>query len=141
MNFLPTIHGKTKVGFFFIAILLLLLTSNAVAENTVDQLFQRVQILLNMPQPRLKIHIQIYQDQEELSEVYEMITGKPTKMPAFYLKKTNTIYLQKEKLSTGILAHEMAHAIISHYPGVYPDREITESLCQYIDKEISMRGF
>ena len=109
--------------------------------KVIDRLFQRVQMILDMPQPRLKIHIQIYQNQKELSEVYGMITGKPTELPAFYLKKTNTIYLHTEKLSTGILAHEMAHAVIDHYFIVGLPRKIAELLSQYVDRQISRGNF
>lgn len=103
----------------------------------VDRLFQRVQMALEMPKPDARVHIRLYQNQEELSEVFAKITGKPTKTPAFYWKETNTIYVQTEKISIGILAHEMGHVIIDHYFIIRPPSKICEMLCQYVDRQIS----
>jgi hypothetical protein len=107
----------------------------------VDTLFKRVQQILGMPQPSLRVKIQLLKDQKDVSWTFASITGKPTKAPAFYWKKTNTIYLQPQKLSTGILAHEMAHVIIDHYFVIRPPSKIAEMLCQYVDKEISSQPF
>ena len=107
----------------------------------VDTLFKRVQQILGMPQPSLRVKIQLLKDQKDVSWTFASITGRPTKAPAFYWKKTNTIYLQPQKLSTGILAHEMAHVIIDHYFVIRPPSKIAEMLCQYVDKEISSQPF
>jgi hypothetical protein len=103
----------------------------------VDGLFKRVQLILDMPQPKLKIHIQLYRNQKELSDMYASITGRATTAPAFYSRKVNTIYVQTEKLNSRILAHEMGHAIIDHYFVISPPPKIAEMLCQYVDKELS----
>ena len=103
----------------------------------VDWLFQRVQMALEMHKPDTRVHIRLYQNQEEISEVCVKMSGKPTKAPAFYWKETNTIYLQTEKLSIGILAHEMGHAVIDHYFIIPPPSKISEMLCQYVDGQIS----
>jgi len=111
------------------------------AGRYVDQMFQRVQIILEMPKPDLKININLYRNQDELSEVFAAISGKPTQSPAFYSAQTNTIYVHIERISPGILAHEMAHAVIAHYFIISPPEKIAEILCQYVDKEVSRGSF
>lgn len=117
------------------------LSPEAKAGRYVDQMFQRVQMILEMPKPELKVEIRLYRNQEELSGAFASITGKPTEVPAFYWRQTNTIYVQLEKLSPGILAHEMAHAVIGHYFIVTPPEKIAEILCQYVDREVSKGNF
>ncbi|MEW6666394.1 MAG: hypothetical protein AB1512_14385 [Thermodesulfobacteriota bacterium] len=115
--------------------------TEARAGRYVDQLFQRVQVILEMPKPDLRVKIKIYRNQDELSEAFAGITGRSTQSPAFYWRETNTIYVHLEKISTGILAHEMAHAVIGHYFIVSPPEKIAELLCQYVDKEVSRGNF
>jgi hypothetical protein len=117
------------------------LTPEAKAGRYVDQLFQRVQSILEMPKPDMKVEIQIFENQSALSKAFEKITGRPTQAPAFYWKENNTIYLHLEQISTGILAHEMAHAVISHYFIIPPPEKISELLCQYVDREVSKGNF
>jgi hypothetical protein len=113
----------------------------AQAGGYVDQLFQRVQMILEMPKPELKININLYSNQEELSDAFAGITGKATQSPAFYWAQTNTIYLQIERISPGILAHEMVHAVIAQYFIISPPEKIAEILCRYVDKEVSKGNF
>lgn len=112
------------------------LTPEAQAGRYVDQLFQRVQSVLEMTKPGLKVSIKLLPNQSALSGEFEKITGRPTQSPAFYWKATNTIYLQLEQLSTGILAHEMAHAVMAHFFIIPPPEKILELLCQYVDREV-----
>ena len=106
-----------------------------------DRLFKRVQLILDMPQPKLKVRIRIHPNQERLSRAYARIMGSKTKAPAFYWKKTNVIHVQTKRLSMGILAHEMGHAVIDHYFIIRPPPKIAEMLCGYVDKEISAGNF
>jgi hypothetical protein len=117
------------------------LAPEAKAGRYVDQLFQRVQAILEMPKPDLKVEIRLFRDQPALSEAFEKIAGRATQAPAFYWKESNTIYLHLEQISTGILAHEMAHAVISHYFIIPPPEKISELLCQYVDREVSRGNF
>ena len=117
------------------------LTPEAKAGRYVDQLFQRVQAILEMSKPGLKVKIKVFQNQTALSGEFEKIVGKPTQAPAFYWKETNTIYLQLEQISTGILAHEMAHAVIAHFFIITPPEKVLELLCQYVDREVTRGSF
>jgi len=118
----------------------------------VDGLFKRVQCTLDMPLPKLKVNIRLYRSRGELLAEYGRVQdlggsagsagcrGKHTDHPlAFYTKETNTIYLQTEDLTIGILAHEMGHAVIEHYFVIRPPSKISELLCQYVDQQVSSK--
>jgi hypothetical protein len=113
----------------------------AKAGRYVDQLFQRVQAVLEMPKHDMKVQIRLYRDQADLSAAFEQITARHTQAPAFYWKETNAIYLNLERISVGILAHEMAHAVIAHYFIISPPEKVSELLCQYVDREVSKGTF
>jgi len=130
-------------------------TSNISGEASlgefVDALFKRVQFTLDMPLPKLKVNIRLYRSREKLLAEYARVQGlgasgsargrgTHTDHPlAFYMKETNTIYLQTEDLTIGILAHEMGHAVIEHYFVIRPPSKISELLCQYVDRQISSK--
>ena len=120
----------------------------AIGEFT-DQLMRQVQLALDMNLPGLRVNIRLYSSNEKLAAVYARILEEsspetyvewtlksgPTPV-AFYWKSTDTIYLQTEKLSAGIVAHELAHAVIDHYFVIRPPVKISEILCQYVQKRV-----
>ncbi len=106
-----------------------------------DGLFKRVQLVLDMPMSGLRVEIQLHRNVREVREVYTQLTGQSSDAPAFYWKKNNTIHIQAENLTVGMLAHEMGHAILDHYFAVQPPTKIAEMLCQYVDKEITAGNF
>ena len=105
--------------------------------EVVDSLFKRVQLILDMPMPKLRVEIQIHRDEKEVARVFTQITGGSSNAPSFYWKRTNTIHTQPESLTVGMLAHEMGHCIIDHYFAILPPPKIAEMLCQYVDMEVS----
>jgi len=105
--------------------------------EAVDALFKRVQLILDMPMPKLRVEIQIHRDEKEVARVFTQITGGSSNAPSFYWKRTNTIHTQPESLTVGMLAHEMGHCIIDHYFAILPPPKIAEMLCQYVDTEVS----
>ncbi|MCE5333665.1 MAG: hypothetical protein LLG06_03660 [Desulfobacteraceae bacterium] len=106
-------------------------------EETIDALFKRVQLILDMPMPKLRVTIQIHRDEKAVAEEFARITGETTSAPSFYWKRTNTIHVQTDHFTVGMLAHEMGHAIIDHFFAVQPPAKIAEMLCQYVDREVS----
>lgn len=145
-HLLEEFEDKIRPSSFSYALNTIFLGENGASKDAslgefVDTLFKRVQQILDMPLPSLRVKIQLLKDQKDVSWTWASITGKPTKAPAFYWKKTNTIYLQPQELSTGILAHEMGHAVIDHYFVIRPPSKVAEMLCEYVDKEISSQPF
>ncbi len=125
--------------------------SKKVLGDFLETLFQRIQMILDMPLPGLKVKIIIHKSLDELSRLFAAEFGGPSKkqrqlgasedVPAFYVKRTNTIHLQTEKLTIGILAHEMAHCVTEHYFVIRPPPKMAEMMSQLVDREISAGRF
>lgn len=110
-----------------------------------DALLKRVQMLLDMPSSRMTVTIKILASEKEVQAHFNKVTGgvkhqyHSRRPPAFYAKKDNTVYIQTKRLHTGMLAHEMAHAVMLYYFRVPPPLKIQEMLAIYVDREISRR--
>ena len=48
----------------------------------------------------------------------------------------NTVYLNVQDVHEGMLAHELAHAIIDNFMAVRPPRATAEILATYVDKHL-----
>ena len=102
----------------------------------IDTLFLQVQAILDMPAPDKKVSIHIYHDSDQLAEAYFQAYQKEAALPAWYDHDTQTISMDLTQLRAGILAHEMAHAVIDHFFGVKPPAAAAEILAQYVDAHI-----
>lgn len=101
-----------------------------------DNLVEKVQLILDMKKP-VRVNVRIYPDKESLSEAYFQIYKKKSDIRAWYLFEYNTIYLQVDDLFAGMLAHEIAHAIVDHYLDVRPPRATAEILARYVDAHLN----
>jgi len=116
-----------------------------------DILFKRVQLILEMPMPKLRVNIVIHPDPKGLGAYFQAKYGGPTAQqtsmgaalegPAFYVRRINTIHLQTEKMRLGILAHEMAHAVTENFFVIRPPARVAEIMSQHVDREISSGRF
>lgn len=114
-----------------------------------DTLFLRVQNILNMPRPKQRVKIKLYSHQEDVHKVFVNVYGGPnatqihlgvgSDLPAFYVKKTNTIHIATDSVNRGMLAHEMAHCITENYFVIKIPTNMAELMCQYVDKVIRKR--
>jgi len=89
----------------------------------VDRLIRRVQDVLNMYPNNLSVKIYIYPEYKS-GDI------------AVYSFKTNSIRVYADRITDGIFAHEIAHAIISNYFKEPPPRKVQEILAQYVDKHL-----
>lgn len=96
----------------------------ALASYRIDRIMERVQAILDMHPEDM--HIDIF-----LSTKYK----KQNKV-AIYSPKKKAIYIIVDKVNDGVLAHEMAHAVISFYFGIPPPAKMQEILAQYVDKHL-----
>ena len=48
----------------------------------------------------------------------------------------NTIYASAENFKIGVIGHEIAHAVISHYFVVQPSVKIQEVLAGYVEYQL-----
>lgn len=105
-------------------------------KEDVDRITFRVRTLLDMYPPGFHFNIQVMENNKEIKDAYREI-GKQGAAPiAFYAQKSQTIYVSVDKLSDGILAHEISHAVINFYFSVPPPAQMQEILAQYVDKHL-----
>jgi hypothetical protein len=103
----------------------------------VDAIYERVQEILDMRGEIKKVTLRLYPNKEALARVYRAFTGSPNlRVRAWYIYERNTIYLNVEDVHEGMLAHEIAHAIIDHYLMVRPPRATAEILARYVDEHL-----
>lgn len=105
-------------------------------KKKVDALFERAQEILGMRGKVKKVIINVYADQRELHDAYYRITRRQCRIRAWYIYRTNTIYINVKDVHEGMLAHEMAHSIIDHYLMVPPPRTTAEILARYVDAHL-----
>ncbi|MCG8619448.1 MAG: hypothetical protein MI802_24770 [Desulfobacterales bacterium] len=101
-----------------------------------DTLCEKVQLILDMRKP-IRVNVRIYSDKAALDEAYYKIYKKKKSLRAWYLFRYNTIYLQAGDVFAGMLAHEIAHAVVDHYLDVRPPRATAEILARYVDAHLN----
>ncbi len=92
-------------------------------KNRTDELVGRVEALLEMyPAPfHFTIQLQPHYDGGAIAE---------------YSHRTRSITVAVDRVTDGVLAHEMAHAVINAYFPVPPPEKAQEILAQYVDKHL-----
>ncbi len=71
------------------------------ASNRVDKIIERVETILDMRPKDLNINIYLARGELKYNDV------------AYYRYKTNALYISVDKVSDGVFAHEITHAIIN----------------------------
>jgi len=104
--------------------------------NKVDTVFEKVQEILGMRRKMKKVTIHVYQNRNQLNTAYEGIYARTSHIRAWYRFRDNTVYLNLQDLHEGMLAHELAHAIIDNYLAVRPPRATAEILARYVDSHL-----
>lgn len=109
----------------------------------VDAIYERVQQILGMRKKIKKVSINIYPGDKQLYAVYLKRQNTAfrnfntsARLRAWYIYKNNTIYLNCSDLHEGMLAHEMAHAVIDNYLLVRPPGPTAEILARYVDSHL-----
>ena len=74
-----------------------------------------------------------------MNEVFRSYFKKEFNERSFYLYTNNTIYISFEDLTLEMLAHEIAHAVISRYFVVLPPAKVQEILCGYVEYILKKR--
>jgi len=104
----------------------------------VDALYERVQEILDMRGTIPKVTLRVYPDRSALARAYQAFTGNSNlRIRAWYIYERNTVYLNVEDVHEGMIAHEIAHAIIDHYLTVRPPRATAEILARYVDEHLN----
>jgi len=102
-----------------------------------DTLFIRVCTILDMPLYSFQGTLKLCRDDERLKGVYAELFGRnlaPTR--PFYAYALNTIYVSAQNCKSGLLGHEIAHAVMSRYFVVLPSVKIQEVLSGYVEYQL-----
>ena len=110
-----------------------------VLTENMDNLFNEVSDVLDIHLYSYHGEIKICLSKEELQKAFSELFNKELKAESFYYHEQNTIYITAEGLRAGILAHEMAHAIICHYFVVLPPAKVQEVLAGYAEFAINKK--
>jgi hypothetical protein len=101
--------------------------------KTLDGLYQEVSDILDIHIYSFKGTIQVLPDQQSLSSYFKRAYGIDFNERSLYYFEKDTIYISFADMTVGVLGHEMAHAIISHFFVVPPPAKIQEVLCGYVE--------
>lgn len=93
------------------------------AENRVDRIVQQVEAILDMYPERFHVDMFLYPQYKE-------------GFIAFYSHSTKSITIFVDRVTDGVFAHEMAHAVINSYFPTPPPKRIQEILTQYVDRHL-----
>ncbi|MFC1859694.1 hypothetical protein ACFL9U_16945 [Thermodesulfobacteriota bacterium] len=106
----------------------------------VDALLERVQEILNMPKKMQKIIVRICPDNEQLHAFFSYFSDRTyngeTPPRAWYCYSRNTIYINADDIHEGILAHEIAHAVVDHHLMVRPSKDVAEIIARYVEARL-----
>jgi len=95
----------------------------ALAKSRIDRIIDRVMDVLDM-HPR-RFHVKVFvRDKYKEGRV------------AYYSNKDASITLYADKITDGIFAHEVAHAVICSFFVKTPTETMQEVLAQYVDKHL-----
>ncbi len=102
----------------------------------IDNIMSRVQANLDMYPDNFRITILLLPDASALESVFRTYSLTGHVPLAFYAHKSGTIYVAVGSVTEGVLAHEMAHAVINAYFPVPPPARMQEILARYVDLHI-----
>lgn len=111
--------------------------SEGMLGRALDSLFLEVSDILDIHIYSLKINLEVFPTRDFVNKEILRCSGKVLDMPSFYYYEKNTIYISEADLRTGMLAHEVAHAIISHYFVIPPPERAQEILSGYVEYSIN----
>jgi hypothetical protein len=104
--------------------------------DAVEALFLQTCDILDMHLYSFKGTIKICTNDAHLNRVYNNIFGRDIQSCSFYASSANIIYISGEHFTSGVLGHEIAHAVISMYFVVPPPQRAAEILSGYVEYEL-----
>ena len=109
----------------------------SVIKDGIDSLFLEVCDVLDTKLKSYRGRIVVYPDIVEVGKaVYGNSQIIEASLPSVYIPSHNAIYISFKDTTAGMLAHEMAHAVISSYFVVAPPAKVQEILAGYVEYSI-----
>lgn len=110
--------------------------SSTEAGSSIDRIVFRVRNILGIHPPGFHFNIYLLDSATELEAIYSEMGLGESAPPAFYSRSTGSVFVSLDVVNDGILAHEVAHAVInSHYTPPLP-RRMQEILARFVDKNL-----
>jgi hypothetical protein len=104
-----------------------------ILNKTLDALYLEVSDILDIHVYSFHGAIKFLPDQLSVARVFREYFEQDFDERSFYLHERSTIYISLEDVTLGMLGHEIAHAIISHYFVVPPPVKTQEVLSGYVE--------
>lgn len=98
-----------------------------------DNLFHVVSDIMDIHLRNASFNLVILATDSAVADFVQSILKQRVEAPSFYDTQSNTIYISAASFRTGILGHELGHAIINHYFVVPPPEKMQEVLCGYVE--------
>lgn len=114
----------------------MLFSAEAELVEGLDSLFKQICDILDMRIYSFHGNIKICRDYAQLNMIYRDFLNKSLGTRSFYVYSLNTIYTSADNFKLGIIGHEMAHVIISHYFPVLPSTKVQEVLAMYVEYQL-----
>ncbi len=102
----------------------------------IDAVTCRVQEILGMFPKGFNVHIFLFHDGKALDAFYLKRFLRPAPSHSLYDQREHAVYLDLSRMSEGVLAHELGHAVITVFSVIPPPSATQEILCQYIDEHL-----
>jgi hypothetical protein len=106
------------------------------AKKRVDKIVDKVMSLLDMRPADFHFSIYLCRTTAEFETAYRRLGIKSDVPAAFYSHLNRGITVSLEDINDGMLAHEIAHAVICAYFGAPPPARMQEVLAQYVDSHL-----
>lgn len=110
--------------------------ARALVKEELDRMVFRVRSLLDMYPPDFHFEIVILKTYADVKLTYAGLGMAGPAPIAFYRQKSHTIYLGLDRLTPGVLGHEIAHAVINAFFPTPPPAQMQEILARYVDRHL-----
>ncbi len=102
----------------------------------VDELVLKVMDILDLRLPELHFSIRLHHKQEDINRTFAYLFRNGRAPAAYYDHTTRTIGVSLDAVSDGMLAHEIAHAVICSWFPVPPPAQLQEVLATYVERQL-----
>ena len=104
--------------------------------RTLDAIYLDVSDILDIHMYDFSVDLEIFPDKGALANELQSYFGKRVDMPSYYFYDKNKIAISCADMTLGMLSHEIAHSIISHYFVVQPSAKVQEVLAGYVEYSV-----
>ncbi|KGO34057.1 hypothetical protein JT06_10440 [Desulfobulbus sp. Tol-SR] len=101
-----------------------------------NAIIEQAKVVLNMYPKNLHVKVVILPTARDCSAVFAKKYGLREKKIAYYSLSENTIYISATDTKAGVVAHELAHAIVDFYFSERPPYHIHEMLAQSVEQHL-----